>query len=130
MSARLGRLQELVAELEAEALLVTNATNVLYLTGFASSNAAVLASAEHLWLLTDGRYVEAARGVEGVEVVRAERDLYGDLRPAAAGAGRRTRRLRGGARDGRPARAALGGGGDTRADAEGGRAPPRRQGGA
>jgi Xaa-Pro aminopeptidase len=88
VSARLGRLQELVAELEAEALLVTNATNVLYLTGFASSNAAVLASADHLWLLTDGRYVEAARGVEGVEIVRAERDLYGDLGrqlPALAG---------------------------------------------
>ncbi len=88
MSGRLERLQELVAELEADALLVTNATNVLYLTGFASSNAAVLATAGHAWLLTDGRYVEAARAVEGVEVVRAERDLYGDLGrqlPALAG---------------------------------------------
>jgi Xaa-Pro aminopeptidase len=79
MSGRLARLQERVSQVEAPALLVTNTTNVRYLTGFASSNAAVLATAEHAWLFTDGRYVEAARGVEGVEVVRSERDLYGYL---------------------------------------------------
>ena len=130
MSGRLERLQELVAELEADALLVTNATNVLYLTGFASSNAAVLATADHVWLLTDGRYVEAARASGGGRGRSRGARSVRRSGPAAAGAGRRTRRLRGGARDGRPARAALGGGGDARADAEGGRAPPCREGGA
>jgi Xaa-Pro aminopeptidase len=79
VTARLERLQERLAEQAAEALLVTSATNVRYLTGFASSNAALLATAERVWLLTDGRYVEAAGGVGGVEVIRAERDLYADL---------------------------------------------------
>jgi Xaa-Pro aminopeptidase len=79
VTGRLERLTALLPELGAEGLLVTHATNVLYLTGFASSNAAVLATREHVWLLTDGRYVEAASAVDGVDVVRAERDLYGDL---------------------------------------------------
>jgi Xaa-Pro aminopeptidase len=52
---------------------------VRYLTGFASSNAVLLATAERIWLLTDGRYVEAAGEVGGVDVIRAERDLYADL---------------------------------------------------
>ena len=30
-------------------------------------------------LFTDGRYIEAARAVDGVDVVHAERDLFGDL---------------------------------------------------
>jgi Xaa-Pro aminopeptidase len=71
---RLERAQERVPDACA-ALLVTNPVNVRYLTGFASSNAALLVDRARVRLFTDGRYVEAARAVEGVELVHAERDL-------------------------------------------------------
>jgi Xaa-Pro aminopeptidase len=76
---RLERLRTLLPELGGDAVLVAQGTNVLYLTGFASSNAALVVAARRAWLLTDGRYVEAARGVAGVELIRAERDLFADL---------------------------------------------------
>jgi len=79
MSDRLDRLRSALADLGASAILVAHPTNVLYLTCFSSSNAAVLLDSDRARLLTDGRYVEAARGLAGVEVVHAERDLFGDL---------------------------------------------------
>lgn len=80
MNARLDRLRSRLPELDAGALLVTNGTNVRYLTGFASTNAWLLAEAERTFLLTDGRYAEAAKTVAGVEVIQAEADLARDLR--------------------------------------------------
>ena len=59
--------------------LVTNPTDVRWLTGFESSNAALVVRRDRVLLLTDGRYVEAARAVDGVEVVRAERELLADI---------------------------------------------------
>jgi Xaa-Pro aminopeptidase len=79
MTARLERLRERLGELDVSALLVSEATNVRYLTGFASSNAWLLVDAERAWLLTDGRYIEAAGAVEGVEAVAAKRNLATDL---------------------------------------------------
>jgi Xaa-Pro aminopeptidase len=73
-----ARVERLVAELEglgAESFLVTHPVNVFWLTGFESSNAACLVSADGVVLATDGRYIEAARRVEGVEPLQAERDL-------------------------------------------------------
>ena len=73
-----GRLESLRAELdrvEAATFLVTDPTNVRWLTGFQSSNAAVLVGRDRTILLTDGRYITAARAVEGVEAVQAERDV-------------------------------------------------------
>ena len=72
------RLATLLAELEglaAATFLVSNPVNIAYLTGFESSNAVVLAAPDRTLLLTDGRYVEAARGIGGVQAVHAERDL-------------------------------------------------------
>jgi Xaa-Pro aminopeptidase len=60
-------------------LLVTDLTNVRYLTGLASSNAAVLVEDERVRLFTDFRYLERAQAVDGVEVVQTARDLLGDL---------------------------------------------------
>ncbi|HEV2712202.1 MAG TPA: Xaa-Pro peptidase family protein [Gaiellaceae bacterium] len=53
--------------------------NVRYLTGFESSNAALLVERERVQLFTDFRYAEAARALEGVEVVETTRYLYSDL---------------------------------------------------
>ena len=74
------RVQRLRAELDglgAASFLVTRPVNIRYLTGFESSNAALLVGPERLVLATDGRYVEAARGLAGVEVVQSKRDLLG-----------------------------------------------------
>jgi Xaa-Pro aminopeptidase len=51
-----------LAEHKVDALLVTDPTNVRYLTGFVSSNAYLLITASgRSAFLTDGRYIEAAR---------------------------------------------------------------------
>jgi Xaa-Pro aminopeptidase len=75
VSSRIGRLQELLEE----PLLVTNLVNVLYLTGFDSSNAALFVEPERVRLYTDFRYIEAAEAIEGVEVVQTKRSLIGWL---------------------------------------------------
>jgi Xaa-Pro aminopeptidase len=66
-------------------LLVTDATNIRYLTGFQSSNCALLVEQDRTRLFTDFRYLEAARGVAGVEVVQTKRDLIGELARTLSG---------------------------------------------
>jgi Xaa-Pro aminopeptidase len=68
------RIERLRPQLE-EPLLVTTGVNVRYLTGLKSSNAALLVDEEGASLFTDFRYAEAARAVEGVEFVQAQRFL-------------------------------------------------------
>jgi Xaa-Pro aminopeptidase len=59
--ARRARAQELIAEVGADAALITSAQNVRYVTGLASSNAAVLIPASGSPILaTDSRYALAA----------------------------------------------------------------------
>ncbi len=53
--------------------------NVRYLTGFESTNAAVLIEPERTRLFTDFRYAERARAVEGVEFEETKRYIYSDL---------------------------------------------------
>lgn len=72
------RLELLRAELERP-LLVTNEANVRFLTGFRSSNAALLVESGRVRLCTDSRYTAAARLVPGVEVVDIGRDLFAGL---------------------------------------------------
>lgn len=79
MRERLERLRVETERVGARSFLVTNAVNVFYLTGFASSNAALVVRADATLLLTDGRYGEAARQVEGVELVTADRALLEDI---------------------------------------------------
>ena len=71
MSARIERLR---ASLD-EPLLVTDPTNVYYLTGFRSSNAALLVEPDRLRLFSDFRYAASARGVEGIDFEETERAL-------------------------------------------------------
>jgi Xaa-Pro aminopeptidase len=75
MTARVDRLRETLEE----PLLVTNPTNIVYLVGFKSSNAALLVEPDRLQLFADFRYANAAREVEGVEFAETRRDLLGDL---------------------------------------------------
>src|ERR1044071_388050 len=71
VSERVERLRETLEE----PLLVTAGVNVRYLTGFQSSNAALLVDDERVLLFTDFRYAEAARAVDGVEFVQSQRAL-------------------------------------------------------
>jgi Xaa-Pro aminopeptidase len=74
-----ARIEALRARLE-EPLLVTNLVNVLYLTGFDSSNAAVLVDPDGgTQLFTDFRYIAAADEIAGVEAVMVKRSLPRDL---------------------------------------------------
>ncbi len=72
------RLERLQAELERP-MLVTNPVSVRYLSGFRSSNAALLVEPGRVRLCTDSRYTAAARALPGVEVVEIGRDLFGGL---------------------------------------------------
>jgi Xaa-Pro aminopeptidase len=76
MSTRLERLQ---ASLK-QRLLITNLVNIVWLTGFESSNSALLVDPKGTAkLFTDFRYIEAAAAVPGVEAVLAKRSLMVDL---------------------------------------------------
>ena len=75
MTGRIDRLRESLQE----PLLVTHGVNVRYLTGFSSSNAALLVEPERVRLFTDFRYLEAARTVDGVELVETKRHLVSAL---------------------------------------------------
>ena len=79
--SRIARL----ARVLADPLLVTGRTNVLYLTGLSSSNAAVLIEpGGGASLYTDFRYTENARAT-GMKVVEVARDLIGSLGTLLAG---------------------------------------------
>jgi Xaa-Pro aminopeptidase len=73
-----SRLERLRAGLE-EPLLVSNGLNVRYLTGFDSSNAALLVEPDRVRLFSDFRYADAAREVQGVEFVETKRSLFASL---------------------------------------------------
>ncbi|HEY3068942.1 MAG TPA: Xaa-Pro peptidase family protein [Gaiellaceae bacterium] len=75
MTSRSDRLRVELERLEAASFLVSNPVNVRYVTGFESSNAFVLVKREEVLLLTDGRYIEAARGVSGVEAILVDREF-------------------------------------------------------
>jgi len=72
---RVDRLRETLQE----PLLVTNPVNVRYLTGFVSTNAAILVEPDRVRLFSDFRYAEAAKEVEGVEFVETKRALLRGL---------------------------------------------------
>jgi Xaa-Pro aminopeptidase len=80
----LNRIERLRALLE-EPLLVTTPVNVRYLTGFESSNAALLVEPERAVLFSDFRYAEDGRKVEGVEFVEVERALIRGVAAHVAG---------------------------------------------
>jgi Xaa-Pro aminopeptidase len=78
------RIDRLRASLK-EPLLITAPANIVYLTGFESSNAALLVEPERVRLFSDFRYAEAGRAVEGVEFVLVARQVYAGLASELSG---------------------------------------------
>ena len=81
MSARLDRLRETLEE----PLLASNGSNIRYLVGFSSSNAALLVETDGASLFSDFRYAEAGRAVEDAEFVEVKRNLFADLAERLSG---------------------------------------------
>jgi Xaa-Pro aminopeptidase len=87
-SARRARLASAVADVDADAALITRLVNVRYLSGLASSNAALLLRPDgEAVLATDGRYTTAATmAAPDLEVLR-DRNVASALASRAAGNG-------------------------------------------
>lgn len=80
--SRLARL----ADGLVEPLLVTHGVNVRYLTGFESSNTALLVEpGGEVTLFADFRYAEEARSVAGVAFVETKRDVISNLAERLSG---------------------------------------------
>jgi Xaa-Pro aminopeptidase len=75
LSQRVERLRAEFDAIGAASFLVSNRINVRYLTGFDSSNAFVLVKHKQVLILTDGRYIEAARGLAGEDAVLVDREF-------------------------------------------------------
>jgi Xaa-Pro aminopeptidase len=60
VAGRVPQLRERLADAGCDALLVTNLTNIRYLTGFTGSAALLLVAADDLVFVTDGRYRDQA----------------------------------------------------------------------
>ena len=61
MNGRIGRLRAALDGLGAGTFLVSNPVDIFYLTGFESSNAILIVDGDQLRVLTDYRYMQAAR---------------------------------------------------------------------
>ena len=67
---RLDSLMKRVAEEGADAVLITDLSNVSYLTGFSGSSGFVLVTPGRAWFMTDSRYeTQSAEEVSGYEIV-------------------------------------------------------------
>ncbi len=75
MRGRGERLEQQLAELALDRMLVTDLTNVRYLTGFTGTNGACICGSDTRLFLTDFRYTERAEAeVEGWETVTVAND--------------------------------------------------------
>jgi Xaa-Pro aminopeptidase len=80
MRGRGDRLEALLGERELDQVLVTDLTNVRYLTGFTGTNGACVCGHGTRLFFTDFRYTErAAAEVEGWETVTIEDDWLGGI---------------------------------------------------
>ena len=79
-------LERLVVERGLDALLVTDISNVRYLTGFTGTNAACVVGPGLRVFITDFRYVaQAEQQVEGFERVQGRQELLGDVSQRLSG---------------------------------------------
>jgi Xaa-Pro aminopeptidase len=65
LSARHHTVRTALAARSLDALVVTALPNILYLTNFEGSSAIVVVTADHLYFLTDFRYITAAQEAKG-----------------------------------------------------------------
>ena len=85
---RVARVRAALEELDADALLVTDLTNVRYLTGFSGTNGQVLVTDQEVLFFSDPRYAaRAADLVTEAEIVIYEARLAEELRPRLSNAG-------------------------------------------
>src|SRR3954451_8532029 len=77
VSSRLARLRPAFAEAGCDAVLVTNLTNVRYLTGFTGSAGSLLVRRGGAVLFTDGRYQTQSREQLGGAGVDASIEIGG-----------------------------------------------------
>jgi Xaa-Pro aminopeptidase len=83
---RADRLEPLLAEHELDALLVTDLTNVRYLTGYTGSNGLCVVGEGQRLFLTDFRYLtQAERQVEGFDRLQGRQDLLEDAAERLSG---------------------------------------------
>jgi Xaa-Pro aminopeptidase len=86
MRDRGDRLEALLAERELDRMLVTDLTNVRYLTGFTGTNGACVCGPGVRLFLTDFRYTERAEAeVEGWETVTISADWLKGVADLLAG---------------------------------------------
>jgi len=86
MRGRGDRLAGQLAAAELDRMLVTDLTNVRWLTGFGGTNGACVCGPETRLLLTDFRYTERAEAeVDGWEVVTVRDDWLGGIAERLAG---------------------------------------------
>lgn len=92
--SRVEQLRGLMADSSVDSLLVTDLSNVFYLTGFTGSAASVVVTQGGLYLLVDPRYTMQARAecasssvieYSGVPTSAAIADLLNDLNPKRLG---------------------------------------------
>ena len=79
-----ARAEKLVEKLE-EPLVVTTPANIRYLTGFVSSNVAVVVEPGRIRLFTDFRYATAARALPDVEFVETKHEAITHLAESLSG---------------------------------------------
>jgi Xaa-Pro aminopeptidase len=81
---RINRLRRVIDEEKVDGLLVTNLTNIRYLTGFAGSFALLLITSNEIVFFTDFRYIETAqKHVPADEIVKTSRDQFEDVKREA-----------------------------------------------
>ena len=91
VAGRAAAVREALAGAGCDALVVTNLTNVRYLTGFSGSAALLLVTGDRMLFVTDGRYRDqsaselAAAGVDAEIAVGRTTEAQRDIVSAAAG---------------------------------------------
>ncbi|MEX0971839.1 MAG: aminopeptidase P family protein [Solirubrobacterales bacterium] len=86
MRGRGERLAAMLAERELDLILVTDLTNVRYLTGFTGTNGACICGPDTRLFLTDFRYTErAAAEVDGWETITVADDWLGGIAAQLSG---------------------------------------------
>ncbi len=80
MNRRLEKLRKKIKSNKLDAFLVTDQSNIGYVTGFTGSNGLVVITRQNVYLITDFRYKEqAVNQAKGCKVIIAKSSLYEEL---------------------------------------------------
>ena len=80
-ASRIGRVRSGLGAAEVDALLVTDLTNVRYLTGFSGTNGQVLVTARAAFFMSDPRYAARAKSLVQDAEILIYRDRLADVLP-------------------------------------------------